>query len=163
MYHFFMSFENITSHPYYFQTYWNDVFDTPLPWLNIFRCIYSSSCSTYLWAFQLKMFYKMLPTRKMLKIWRMTEDNICRFCGDEEEDIMCLFWYCPVVSSFWQQVANWLSEQAILLPLSPLNIIWGYQDDKNMLLNIIVLLGKLYIFDSPKKLVLSSFILHLKH
>ena len=105
----------------------------------------------------------MLPTRKMLKIWRMTEDNICRFCGDEEEDIMCLFWYCPVVSSFWQQVANWLSEQAILLPLSPLNIIWGYQDDKNMLLNIIVLLGKLYIFDSPKKLVLSSFILHLKH
>ena len=34
-----------------------------------------------------------------------------------------------------------LSEQAILLTLPPLNIIWGYQDDKNM----------------------SSFILHLKH
>ena len=109
------------------------------------------------------MFYKMLPTRKMLKIWRITEDNICRFCGDEEEDIMLLFWYCPVVASFWQQVANWLSEQSILLTLSPLNIIWGYQDDKNMLLNIIVLLGKLYIFDSPIKLVLSSFILFLKH
>lgn len=76
---------------------------------------------------------------------------------------MHLFWYCPVAASFWQLVANWLSEQAILLSLSPLNIIWGYQDDKNMLLNIIVLLGKLYTFDSLKKLVLSSFILFLKH
>lgn len=49
-------------------------------------------------------------------------------------------------------------EQAIPLSLSPLNIIWGFQDDQNTVLNSIVLIGKAYI-NISEKLVLSSFIL----
>lgn len=49
-------------------------------------------------------------------------------------------------------------EQAIPLSLSPLNIIWGFQDDQNTVLNSIVLISKVYI-NISEKLVLSSFIL----
>lgn len=57
-----MSFKNITSPPYHFQTYWENLFDTPLPWLKVIRFIYWLSCRTYL--------------RKILKLWKISEDNI---------------------------------------------------------------------------------------
>ena len=92
IYNFFLSAKKRATSPTYFQTYWTNMFDTPLPWLNYFKNMYRSSCSTHLWAFQLKIFYKILPTRRMLKIWKLSEDNLCRFCKEEEEDIMHLFW-----------------------------------------------------------------------
>lgn len=85
-------------------------------------------CLFYLYMdFPVKMFHKILLTRKMLKLWRITEDYICRCCADKEEDIMHLFWYCPAVASFWQQMADWLFEEVILLPVSPLNIFGAFR------------------------------------
>lgn len=163
MYHFFLSSRNIATIPYYFQDYWEDIFDTPLPWFNIFRNVYKSSDVTYLWAFQMKMFYKILPTKKMLKIWKISEDNTCRHCGEEEEDIMHLFWYCPNVARFWHKLVGWLSGQGLALPLSPHSVIWGFQEQKNMLLSTIVLLGNFFIFKKEKNVHLESFIMFLKH
>ncbi len=110
MCHYFITSENISSHPHHFEAYWKDVFDTPISWLKIFS-VYESSCATYFGAFQLELFSKILPTRKMLKTWKTTDDNIRRFCADDNEDIMHLFWYCPVVALFWQQVADWVAGQ----------------------------------------------------
>ena len=120
MYHFVLCLQ-IVAHPYYFQAYWKNIFDTPLPWLNFFKNIYESSCLTYLWVFQLKIFYKILATRKMLKIWKITDDNTCRFCGDEEEDIMHLFWYCPDVA---RQVERAVRSQTGIHPLGQMEDLW---------------------------------------
>lgn len=163
MYTFFVSFKNTAISPYYFHDYWKSIFDTPLPWLNIFKNLYKSSCSTYLWAFQVKIFYKILPTKKMLKIWRITEDKNCRYCGEEEEDILHLFWYCPDVARFWHNVAAWLYEQGLILLMSPIYIIWGVYEEENMLLNTIVLLGKYFIFKREKHIKLELFVMFLKH
>ncbi len=61
--------------------------------------------------------------------------------------------------SRWQN--GWLGRQSLYLYPS-LYIIWGFQNDQNRLLNTIVQLGKIYIYSSPKKLVLQNFTLVLK-
>ena len=66
----------------------------------------------------------------MLKIWGIADDNTCRFCGEEEEDIMHLFWYCPDVALFWYHLSIWLSEQGLVLSLSPMHIMWGFQEEQ---------------------------------
>ena len=67
MYDFFLCLQKIVAHPYYFQAYWKNIFDTPLPWLNFFKNIYESSCLTYLWVFQLNIFYKNIGNKKDAK------------------------------------------------------------------------------------------------
>lgn len=49
---------------------------------------------------------------KQLRLW-ITDDE-WRFCGDEEEDIMHLFWYCPDVVLFG---TRWLCEPGFDLSL----------------------------------------------
>lgn len=104
-----------------------------------------------------------MPAKKILKIWKLSEDNLCRYCGQEEEEIMHLFWYCPDVAQFWHKLMVWLSEQGLSLLLSPFNVIWGFQEDKNRLLSTIVLLGKFFIFKKEENVNLESFIMFLKH
>ncbi len=64
---------------------------------------------------------------------------------------------------FWHKVSAWLAEQGCMLPLSSINIMWGFQEEQSMLLNTIVLLGKAFIFNNQKHLILENFISFLKH
>ena len=40
---------------------------------------------------------------------------------------------------------------------------WGFQEEQNMILNTIVLLGKAFIFKNQKRINLQNFIIYLKH
>lgn len=71
------------------------------------------------------------------------------------EDKTHLFYYCPVVASFWPQGAHGLAEQEIRSHLTHDSTTWGFQDDPNAIFNIV---GKMYGLKSSQTLIMSSFV-----
>lgn len=74
---------------------------------------------------------------------------MCRFCKEEDEDIMHVFYHCPYVANFWDSIWKWLMDFRIKLDISPMNIIVGIvKDHLSKLVNTIILIGKMVIFKS---------------
>ncbi len=106
----------------------------------------------------------------MLKIWGISENDNCRFCFEEVESTVHLFWYCHEVSAFWREVQEWCSSIGLPFELDFLSIILGeVREEKNYIINIIILLGKRFIYKASniellnihrfKSLVKNQFIL----
>lgn len=133
--------------PHKFCNFWEEHFDTPIPWSNVFNSIYSTTVDSKLRMFQLKIIYTFLPTRKMLNIWGIEDSRICRFCGIEEEDLLHIFWYCPVVAQFWISVQKWLCPISKNFSISPEVVVLGdFGMGGNNLHNILILLAKAFVF-----------------
>lgn len=62
---------------------------------------------------------------------------------------------------FWRKLVDWLSKQGLNLLLSPINTIWAFQEEQNILLNIIVLLGNCFIFKKEKNIMLLNRVYHV--
>lgn len=117
-------------------------------------------------AFQLNVLYRILATRRMLKIWGIERTNECRFCVEETEDLSHLFWYCPHVVCFWNGVQNWLLNCNISSYIDIQTVLLGDLKEYNLtFVNMIILLGKRFIFKAQciHELQLERFKRQVKH
>ena len=83
-----------------------------------------------------------------LKICKIKESATCTFCQISEETIEHLFWACPIINKFWQNLniclqpyidmSNSLNAPYILLGI--------YNDNSSDLLNLIIIIAKRYIY-----------------
>ena len=127
-----------------------------IPWKQLFRTIYKTTIDSYSRIFQLKIFYKIIATKKKLYCCNIAQSPVCRFCNDEEEDQMHLFFYCPYVASFWTSIQNWLKPLNICFKFVPLNVIFGDPDENcPQIMNTIILLGKIFIFKTQSRINLN--------
>ena len=102
----------------------------------------------------------------MLHIWGLQQNNLCRFCEDEIETSPHLFWYCPVVASFWTQVQKLFTDNNKILNLDIFKVLMGDLEEENkMINNKIILFAKIFIFKTQQfeSLNLSRFKGFLKH
>ena len=139
----------LTAFPHKFCNFWENQFDTPIDWNKVFNLIYITTVDSKLRMLQIKIIYKYLPTKKMLNIWGIEESGSCRFCSAEEEDLLHLFWYCPVVAHFWETVHRWIGPSTKNFRTSPDIVLLGdLKMGGNGLNNIVILLAKAFIFRS---------------
>ena len=83
-----------------------------------------------------------------MKICKIKDNDKCSFCGIECETIEHLFWGCPIVKKFWEQVRkNFLGKLDLDSVLNAKCIILGVLNkNKKDLINNIFSICKKYIY-----------------
>ena len=152
VYKFYLCNTGKTFYPHRLCTVWEDEFNTPILWRHYFRNIYNTTIDSYSRIFQIKTFYKIIATRKHLAICNFITCSLCRFCDDEDEDLMHLFYFCPFVALFWTSVQKWLKEFKIEIDICPMNIILGsLESNSKEVENTIIVVAKIFIFKCKSK------------
>lgn len=149
MYTFYLTSRSLVATPYNTYKKWEDIFDFPIPWEQVFNLMFRTTVDTFLRSFQLKIIYNFSSTRKMLKIWGIAESDICRFCLMESESTVHLFWYCHVVSLFWREVQRMCTAMKLSFSCDSFSVILGdVTETSSYIINLIILLGKRFIFNA---------------
>lgn len=155
MYQFNLKNNNIIDIPYKFFNKWECLLDIPLPWEQVFQTLYKTTLDNKTRYFQFRLIYKYLETKKMLYIWGIESSPNCRFCQEEEETIEHLFWYCSTAGLFWLEVQKWLIKYNIQLNIDMFIVLLGNQTETEDIQNIIILLGKMFLFNSKDKSIIN--------
>ena len=156
----------LTTVQYRLQNSWEEIFDVLIPWYRVYELIYKTMQDSRLRAFQLKWFYRILATNKMLNIWGIKSSKLCRFGCEDTESIDHLFWYCSQVACFWSQVQEWLKIHSIDLKLTLEIVLLGdLERPGQSITNILILLVKVFIFNSQSvdSIRLDTFWIYVEH
>lgn len=78
-----------------------------------------------------------------------SETDVCRFCSEEAESSVHLYWYCHVVSVFWREVQEMCSGIGLHFEWDFFSIMLReVMEKKNYIINLIILLGKRFIYNA---------------
>ena len=106
----------------------------------------------YVKAFQYKILNSILYANKKLFKIGYSEHDKCTFCDNESETLDHLFFYCSVSNIFWTHFEKYfftLTKKSRVLSIQ--DIILGIITSPCPLLNYLILMGKLYIWDCRRK------------
>ena len=157
LYNFFLVHTNEVSIAHKVRLSWFYYFDRPIPWREVFTALSKCTIDPNARYFQYRLLYKFLPCNKVLKLWNLIESSTCSFCQSDEESYIHIFWECPHVISFWNNVQTWLKQEiSLTLELNSFVVMFG---DLSLsappLKNLIILLGKIFIFRSRRFKILN--------
>ena len=126
-----------------------------------FSIPYLTASETYVWSFHYRSLNFILFTNDKLFKIGLSDSDKCSFCGIYKEDLYHLFFNCSFVRVFWNSFTVWWSGiSGENLSLSLKDIIIGFLQRKD-LLNYLIILGKLTIWESRKKKYFPKFRLFL--
>ena len=115
-------------------------------WQQSFQKMYGTLKCTKTLYVQFKILHFIIATREKLKLWGLSETEICSFCEEEIETLPHLFLECEVIKRWWRNVQEWYEDKTgVYFHLSPVHIIFGI--DATDTLNTILMLGKRYIYN----------------
>ena len=143
-----------------------------LDWEKIYLLPFKTTLHTKLREFQYKILNRILYTNDMLFKFKKVDSPLCYFCGKELETLEHLFFCCPKVHVFWNEVAVKLNSHGITFKsLDIKDILFGFFDARNhdsggSLLNYIVLESKYFIYRTKlnkTSLSLKSFFERIKN
>ena len=120
-------------------------------------------CEPYIKAFQYKVLNSILYTNTKLYKIRFSTDDTCSFCKSHPETVSHLFFDCIYSHSFWKEFErffHFISKEPVSLTLK--DVIIGIIDSKRPLLNYLLLVAKLYLWDCRRTNILPE-ITGLKH
>ena len=124
---------------------------------------HSVCCEPYIRAFQYKVLNSILFTNtKLYKIGFATDDN-CSLCKSYPETLSHFFFDCLYSHTFWKEFEFYfhsISKEPVSLTLK--DVIIGIVDSKGPLLNYLLLIAKLYLWDCRRTSMLPE-IIGLKH
>ena len=114
-------------------------------WSNIFIAVNKTADSKL--RDQYKIIHRILPTNRLLYLYKIKNSPFCDECTETEEDLIHLFYSCPKKLKLWENFANALSTKVNMYPyVNAENIILGIYDETKDLENTLILLVKRYIF-----------------
>ena len=115
---------------------------------NAFLLPHSATFEPYVKAFQYKVLNSILYTNSKLHKIGYISDNLCSFCKQESETLQHFFYDCSHSSSFWKDFESyylsWTSQQ---IHLNWKEVLIGVLTPGCLLLNYLLLLGKIYLWD----------------
>lgn len=116
---------------------------------SIFKNIYSSTKDRKLQSCQFHIIHRSLVTNTDLYKWKLKDTAYCTFCHNELETLQHLLLDCNLIKQFWNQVQVWVSnESGIYIDVGKEEIIFGYRDEFSDLFDLILMLGKKYIYST---------------
>ena len=97
------------------QLKWNDriIFykEGTADWKSPYCLAVKCTKSTKLINFQYRLLHRVLPTNLFLTKIKVKQDPNCYFCHNHHENLIHLFWDCEIVSAFWENVTDNLSNE----------------------------------------------------
>ena len=126
-----------------------DTFDWGKSYTLAFLCTNESK----LRVFQFKFLYRKLATNCFLFKIGMKSNDQCSFCKESAETLLHLFWECPFVKSFWNEIGNWMKNSSYIVnkEFSSLSCIGLVNDTTNLLLHRALLIARYRIYFSKQK------------
>ena len=118
-------------------------------WRTIFKACFKVVQDNDLIWFQYRVIHRILGVRKYLYMIKESNSPLCRLCGQEEENIIHLFYNCQYTISLWQDLITWICNTSnITLDLNASTIILGYSSADNLFrpINTVLMVSKYYIF-----------------
>ena len=120
---------------------------------NIFLRLRWCTLNSRLREFQFKLLYGIVYTNHHLFRFKFVSDNLCSFCGKEEETYKHIFYTCVYAQTIWGN-CNSLMEDVDLKDGGWEDIMFGSQEPlkgKDQLLNHLIILVKYLIFTSRER------------
>jgi len=74
-------------------------------WEAIFSANFQCTIDSKMRAFQYQILLRSITTNKFLKLCKIKESDKCYFCENAVETVEHLFWFCPIVQTFWLSIA----------------------------------------------------------
>lgn len=129
---------------------WNNHY-LNLNWPKIYQVCHKTTTDTKLRWFQLRLLYRILPTNRFLNVRGIIDNENCKLCRNNVETIEHMFYDCPFVLIFWQNVnQKFLTKlpHTNSLQLSKELVIFGVKENvkTDTPFNLFLLLGKYYIY-----------------
>ena len=130
-------------------TKWNNLF-IGINWNMLFKRLHTISLDNKLKWLQIRIFYRIIPTNRLLKLQRIKESELCTFCQGQTETIQHLFWACIHVNAFWQRIEDRIKDTCatqIHCNFSERLVILGCEGNvQDIVLELIILYGKYFIY-----------------
>ena len=145
---------------------WNDDVGAVPDWSRLTKRLIVSTKNIELRWFQFRIWHRILPTRKMLKIFKIIDDDRCVFCHQSVETALHLIIICPKVKAFWDQI--WIAFKRGNITyratrLTKIKMLFGVNTGENYDLNLFLLLAKWFIWKQSKADGVLSIRLFLNH
>ena len=100
--------------------------------------------------FQMRLIYRLLPTRKFLHDRKIVNDPTCSSCNLDIQTIQHLLWHCNIAQEFWRSLRKLLAEKCIHLynlNLTEEFILFGYNHSvADSVFDYIIVNAKYYIY-----------------
>ena len=90
------------------------IFDT-IDWGKSHTLAFVCTNEAKLRVFQFKFLHRKLATNCFLLKIGIKSNDQCSFCKESSETLLHLFWECPLVKSFWNEIGNWMKNSSCFL------------------------------------------------
>ena len=141
---------------------WDKVMKNPInikEWEITYKICFECIDDSIIKWFQYRVLNLILETRSYLNKVNIGDSPLCCYCNSTKETIIHLMCNCTEVKTIWIELKSFIfREFQVNLDIYPRTILFGYhkQDSNFLVLNIIYLVTKKYIFDSSRKKCPSS-------
>ena len=118
-------------------------------WKGVYQICFISIDDNNIKWFQYRVIHMLLGTRQYQFKTKILDNPMCGYCNSSEETIKHLFCECAPITSFWNDLRNYVQQKLNLrLNLKPVNIILGQlkTDSNYTFCNILYIITKKYIF-----------------
>ena len=122
--------------------------------IQVYSLPHTVTFKSYLRAFQYKVSNAILYTNAKLFKIGFSEDDKCTFCKQEVETLYHLMFHCFYPKQFWRQFEFYfysITNRQVHLNLR--DALFGITTSKCILLNYLLIIGKLYLWDSRRNKV----------
>ena len=79
-----------------------------IDWSKSYSLPFLCTRESKLQIFQFKLFHRRISTNRYLFKIGLISSELCSFCESSTETLLHLFWECPRVKIFWNEVKDWL-------------------------------------------------------
>ena len=111
-----------------------------------------NSCTilTQLRDFQYRLLTNLLVFNCHLFAWKIKPTDTCSFCKKAPENTKHFLTECEVTQNFWKEVEHLCTENGLAVEnvLTKYNIVFGWANKPNHIINLIIVLGKQYLYSS---------------
>ena len=105
-------------------TYFSDV-DKPVM-SDIYSFIFAFLQENKLKVFRWKLLQYIIPNKKQLQKWKISQDSLCNYCNIEE-DYHHFFISCKYLSTFWSKIEQLLKKVNINNKITLKHFVFGYK------------------------------------
>ena len=140
---------------------WDNRIIRNMQWKTIFKKINDIEEIKLKWL-QVRIIHRILGTNIIASNINKDGNNKCSFCRVEKESIQHLFWGCPIVQSFWNDIQANINQKCALvnaIHLSEHFVIFGCEAnvENDDVIDLFLLIAKQYIYICKMKTELPDF------
>ena len=142
------------------QKYFDNLFpNIELSWKEIYLTARKATANSYLRCFNYKIINNVLYLNKKLFQFGKTQSPLCSFCHTETETTLHIFHKCSATKIIWNQLLLFFETDLDFPDLTPQADLFGFVNESdnnlNILQNHILLIFKLYVYQSRERGVLN--------